>query len=292
MAMPTVAIVSPGEMGAGIAGALTRVAGCRVLTVLEGRSRETVERARESGMIACPDLGEMIAGCELVLSVVPPAIAARTAAEIAQAMRSVDKRPDFVDCNAVSPGTLAEIADDFAGLDARFIDAGIIGAPPGQDRPRLYVSGPRSAPLMALDGIAFDIVPLGPDPGTASAMKMVYASITKGTNALLAAALVTAERNGLLEPLLAELEWSQAQLFRRAEANVSRLPADAARWAPEMTEIARTFDAAGMPGDIHRGTAAMMDFLARSEFGTETRRTQDRTRTMSQTVKAIAKGGK
>jgi 3-hydroxyisobutyrate dehydrogenase-like beta-hydroxyacid dehydrogenase len=290
MAMPTVAIVSPGEMGAGIACALTRVAGCRVFTVLEGRSRETVERARESGMIACADLGEMVASCELVLSVVPPAIAAQTAAEIAQAMFSVDGKPDFVDCNAVSPDTLAEIANSFAGLDARFVDAGIIGAPPEQKRPRLYVSGPRSAPLMALDGIAFDIVPLGPDAGRASAMKIVYASITKGTNALLAAALVTAERNGLLEPLLDELQSSQAQLFRRADANVGRLPADAARWAPEMMEIARTFDAAGMPGDIHRGTAAMMEHLARSEFGSETRRTQDRARTMSQTVKAIARG--
>jgi 3-hydroxyisobutyrate dehydrogenase-like beta-hydroxyacid dehydrogenase len=143
---------------------------------------------------------------------------------------------------------------------------------------------------MGLDGTAFDIVHLGTDPGTASAMKMVYASITKGTNALLAAAFVTAERNGLLEPLMAELASSQPGMLRRAEANIGRMPADAARWAPEMREIARTFDAAGMPGDIHRGTAETMEFLARSAFGTETRRTIDRSRTMSQTVRAIAKG--
>jgi 3-hydroxyisobutyrate dehydrogenase-like beta-hydroxyacid dehydrogenase len=275
-------------MGAGIADALTRKAGCPVHTVIEGRSAETVARAAEAGMIACPDMAALVTECDLVLSVVPPAIARETADGIAQAMRAAGKYPDFVECNAVSPGTLSEIAALFSDLDVRFIDGGIVGSPPGGTRPRLYVSGPLSDPLMGLDGTAFDIVHLGPDPGSASAMKMVYASITKGTNALLAAALVTAERNGLLEPLIAELGSSQPQMLRRAEANISRMPADAARWAPEMREIAATYDAAGLPGDIHRGTAAMMEFLGRSEFGSETRRTLDRTRTLSQTVKAIA----
>lgn len=284
-----VGIVSPGEMGAGIAGALTRIAGCRVLAVLDGRGAQTVDRAREAGMTDCASLAGMVAGCDLVLSVVPPAAARETAAKVAQAMRDTGRCPDFVECNAIAPATLLEIAALFANLNVRFVDGGIIGSPPGEERPRLYVSGPRCDVLMSLDGTAFDIVDLGPDPGTASAMKMVYASITKGTNALLAAALVAAERNGLLEPLVAELASSQPQLLRRAEANISRLPADAARWAPEMREIAATFDATAMPGDIHRGTAAMMEILARSAFGTETRRTLDRTRSMSQTIKTIAK---
>jgi 3-hydroxyisobutyrate dehydrogenase-like beta-hydroxyacid dehydrogenase len=180
MAAPAVGIVSPGEMGAGIADALARAGGFRVHTILEGRSAETVSRAREAGMLACADLAALVATSDLVLSVVPPAVARETAAAIAQAMRAVGRFPDFVECNAISPGTLSGIAAVFSGSDACFIDGGIIGSPPGDTRPRLYVSGPRSAPLMVLDGIAFDIVHLGPDPGTASAMKMVYASISKG----------------------------------------------------------------------------------------------------------------
>lgn len=153
-------------MGAGIAATLTRKAGCRVHTVIEGRSAETAARAAEAGMIACPDLAAMMATCDLVLSVVPPAIARETAEGIAQAMRAVGKYPDFVECNAVSPGTLSEIAALFCDLEVRFIDGGIVGSPPGEtSRPRLYVSGPRSDPLMGLDGTAFDIVHLGANPG-------------------------------------------------------------------------------------------------------------------------------
>lgn len=56
-----------------------------------------------------------------------------------------------------------------------------------------------------------------------------------------------------------------------------------------MEEIAATFSAAGLPDDFHRGAEKIMSLLARSAFGSETRRTRDTTRGALATIAAVAK---
>jgi 3-hydroxyisobutyrate dehydrogenase-like beta-hydroxyacid dehydrogenase len=64
-----IAILSPGAMGSAISARLVE-RGARVLTLLEGRSAATVNRAHAAGM---EDVSpETIATADLILSIVPP----------------------------------------------------------------------------------------------------------------------------------------------------------------------------------------------------------------------------
>ena len=73
----------------------------------------------------------------------------------------------------------------------RRIDAGIIGPPP--TRPgvtRFYASGPGVEDFIELANCGLDIQSLGADIGLASALKMCYAALTKGSTAIATALLV------------------------------------------------------------------------------------------------------
>ncbi|MEM9208801.1 MAG: DUF1932 domain-containing protein [Pseudomonadota bacterium] len=282
-----IAILSAGEMGAFVGRELC-AAGHTVSTVVAGRGAETVERAEEAGMQVLPGLVPLLQGAEMVLSILPPAVARSVAIDIASTARDAGRDFVFLECNAVSPAHVQTIAACFEKTGCCFVDGGIVGGPPrGDYRPHLYVSGDIPAGLGEALNPAFDVRSLGPDIGTASAMKMCYAAMTKGLNSLLAAALLAAGRYRLLDELAAELAESQPELLARAESFVPRLPSDAERWAPEMRFIAECFSAVNVTGQFHLGAAEILDLLAASEFGHETRRSRDRHRSACDTVRAL-----
>ncbi len=277
-----------GEMGAAIGGAFV-AAEFGVSTPLDGRSDETRIRARECGLSEAENTEAMVAGADIVFSVLPPSQAASAAQEVARIAKAIRRPFTFVEANAVSPDTARSMAELFEGSAVRFVDGGLVGGPPGTGRrPRLYGSGYECSALKSLDTIAFDLIHLSDEIGQASGFKMAYAALTKGMNTLLTAGLLAAEEMGFLSSYVAELESSQNPLLKRAEANVPRLPADAARWTREMEEIRDTFQELGLPGGFHQAAADIMDLLANSRYGTETRRTLDRRRTMQQTIKDVS----
>lgn len=280
-----IGFLGAGEMGAGLARALGQ-AGHACRAVATGRSAETLARMGEAGMTPVADLAALAAGSDVIFSVLPP----ERAEPEAEALARVARAPlIFVEANAISPMRARRIASRLAGAGLQVIDGGIVGMPPtGDARPRLYVSG-ESAPLAPLDGTAFDIRDLGPGIGRASAMKMTYAALTKGSNALLTAVLLAGERLELTDALREELAGSQPDQLKRAEAVVPRLPADAGRWVFEMQEIADTFRSQGLPGGFHDGAAEIMALLDASEFGHETRRTRDTARSAAATIASVAR---
>ncbi len=139
--------------------------------------------------------------------------------------------------------------------------------------------------MAALEGGGISIRPCGPEIGRASAVKMCYAAISKGTNTLHTATLIAAEALGVGALLRDELADSAATTYRHMRATVPRLPADAARWVGEMEEIARTFEAAGVTPHFHQGARDTFELLARTPFAAETRATIDPNRTLEQSVK-------
>jgi 3-hydroxyisobutyrate dehydrogenase-like beta-hydroxyacid dehydrogenase len=217
-----------------------------------------------------------------VLSIVPPAAAAECAAEAAAAMRIARAAPAFADCNAVSPATVREIARLFDGTGAGFIDAGIVGRGPrpGGERTRFYVSGAVRGALLGVDVAEIEFVDMGEQIGTASALKMTYAALNKGTDALHTAVLLAGARLGVLPALLDEFESSQADALARMKSRVPFLAATAARFAGEMAEIASTFAAAGVTPDFHRGAEWIYTQLAASPLAAETRATLPRERSL------------
>lgn len=297
MTTDTIAVLMPGDMGHAV-GRVLADAGLDVVTCLAGRSERTRALAETGGLRDLDSLEAVAAEASLVLSILPPAAAKGLARDMAAAMEKSDSRPVYVDCNAVSPGTVREIAQIIEAAGAPFIDAGIIGTKPGNGPgPRFYVSGADTGPMESLgeslgeslDGKGFQVLGLGSDPGKASALKMCYAGLTKGTWTLHTAVLLAAEVQGLTAALRSEFEYSQGQALAQMEARTSRLPADSGRWIGEMEEIAKTFADAGVTPGFHEGAAEIFRLLAQTPFASETRETIDETRTMEETLREAAK---
>ena len=287
MAQQTIAILSPGDMGGGVGAALARH-GHGVVTCVAGRSRETRARAERLGFRLAPDLDSLLAEADLVLSILPPEAAADLAREVAAAMKRSGHAPPYADCNAVSPETARAMATLFEGTGAPFIDAGIIGFAPRPDAPptRFYVSGEAAGRMDVLDGKEMAVRHVGAEVGRASAVKMCYASITKGTNALHTAAMTVADALGVGETVRAEIGESLPAIMQHMQGAIPRLPADAGRWVGEMEEIAATYASAGVTPRFHQGAAGVFRLLDSTPYGRETRETMDSARTLEETVAA------
>ena len=235
---PVVAIVAAGAMGAGIARRLVEN-GITVLTLLNGRSAATKERATAAGMT--PASLDAVMEADLLLSIVPPANALAFAEQTAFALKSARRKPVFADCNAVSPATVRHIHAVVSATGAEFVDAGIIGFPPeaGGKSPHLYASGESAPKLAVLSDHGLDVRVLNGPVGAASALKMAYAGISKGSIAIVAAMILAAERSGSAEALRQELSESEQSLLKTMARRIpnSMFP-KAWRWVAEMQEIA------------------------------------------------------
>lgn len=256
LGMTTVGIVSPGYMGAGLGQAL-REGGARVVTTLAGRSPRTHRLATEAGLELLPTLTDVVATADVILSVTPPGRALATARAIAAAAEQ-PSAPIVADLNAVSPETMAAIAEALAGLPV--VDGSISGPPPtAQPGAHVYLSGREAAAVAALpwNGQIVPVV-LGPEIGTASALKMCTASVYKGLNALLTQALRTAGRHGVLDPVLADL----ARTGLPGSAGVARSATKAARYVDEMHEIAATQAGAGLTPALFQAFADVYTDIA------------------------------
>ena len=249
----TVGLLYPGEMGTAVGRCLVK-AGHEVVWAAAGRSPATVARAGEAGLTAVPDVAGVAGRADVVLSVCPP----HAAVEVAREVSAAGFRGLYLDANAVAPTTAREVAGIVEDGGAAYVDGGIIGTPPvAPGFIRLYLSGARAGEVQRLfagtevdarviDGGAF---------AAASAVKMAYASWTKGSAALLLAARALARAQGVEETLLAEWGISQPGLEARSAGSAGAAAAKGWRWVAEMEEIAATMSAAGLPDGFHLAAA-------------------------------------
>ena len=288
MGNPTIGVMSPGDMGHSVACALNEI-GCEVVTVLSGRSELSHIRARRSNMIDLGSIQEMVSASDFIFSIMPPREAKNFAKEIADAIKVSDKPPVFVDCNAISPDTTLSIEAVIKAAGADFLNVGIIGPPPGRgSTTKFYASGEGANLLQFINQTDIQLVLLGDELIKASAIKMCYAALTKGTMTLHASVLVAAELLGIGEEVQSEIEESQQFHWDAMKKRVSMLACDAGRWAGEMDQISDTFGFAGVTPYLHKGAADVFRLLDGSPLGNETRETYDRSRTMQQSIEIYA----
>jgi 3-hydroxyisobutyrate dehydrogenase-like beta-hydroxyacid dehydrogenase len=288
MGNPTIGVMSPGDMGHSVACALNEI-GCEVVTVLSGRSELSHIRARRSNMIDLGSIQEMVLASDFIFSIMPPGEAKNFAKEIADAIKVSDKPPVFVDCNAISPDTTLSIEAVIKAAGADFLNVGIIGPPPGRgSTTKFYASGEGANLLQFINQTDIQLVLLGDELIKASAIKMCYAALTKGTMTLHASVLVAAELLGIGEEVQSEIEESQQFHWDAMKKRVSMLACDAGRWAGEMDQISDTFGSVGVTPHLHKGAADVFRLLDGSPLGNETRETYDRSRTMQQSIEIYA----
>lgn len=270
---PVVAVIAPGAMGAAVGRRLTD-SGLKVLTSLEGRSAETAARAKAAGMVAASD--DEIAASDFILSILPPGDALSLAERFVPALAASNAKPVYVDCNAINPKTVERVASAIAPSGCPFVDAGIIGPPPKPVVPgeaasgtgtRFYASGPAAPRFAGLRDYGLDVRVLDGPLSAASALKMSYAGITKGTQAIGAAMMLTAARAGTADDLFKELQLSQKEMLAWFKRQLGTMPPKAYRWVAEMQEIA------GFAGDdpaareLYEGAAEFYERFAEDFAG-------------------------
>src|SRR5882757_5533935 len=118
---PTVAVIAPGNMGAAVAKRLTEQK-VTVLTVLSGRSSASEKRAQDAGMQAVDE--RKLTEADFILSIVPPGEALALAKRLAKVLTEANTKPIYVECNAVSPQTMSQIAEVVSATGCAFVGAG------------------------------------------------------------------------------------------------------------------------------------------------------------------------
>ena len=258
---PVVAVIAPGMMGAAVGKRLVDN-GVKVLTSLTGRSAETATRAKAAGMAVAGD--EEIAACDFILSILPPGDAVALAERFQPALKASNAKPIYVDCNAINPKTVDRLAAVIAPTDCPFVDSGIIGSPPkpGDAGPRFYASGPAAPRFATLRQYGLDVRVLDGAMSAASALKMSYAGITKGTQAIGAAMMLAATRAGSADALFAELSSSQKEMFAWFKRGLALMPPKAYRWVAEMHEIAGFVGEDPTAHELYEGAAHFYERIA------------------------------
>jgi 3-hydroxyisobutyrate dehydrogenase-like beta-hydroxyacid dehydrogenase len=253
----TVGVIHPGEMGAGIAGALVS-SGQNVIFAGEGRSEDTKRRAKESGLVDAGNLAALVERCGIIMSICPP----HAAIDVARDVRGFTGT--YVDANAISPNHSSEVASIVEGGGATYVDGGIIGGPPPSDSTRVYLSGDGAAEIAKLfrDAKVATYV-LEEGQFAASATKMSYAAWTKGTAAMMLGIRAMARANGVEDALVEVWTATSPDLLKVGQRAARQAEDRGWRWDGEMAEIAATFIDAGLPGGFHEAAGEIYSRVPR-----------------------------
>jgi 3-hydroxyisobutyrate dehydrogenase-like beta-hydroxyacid dehydrogenase len=246
-------------------------------------SRSTHERVSAAKVeVVLEDL-TLYQESDYIFSIVPPRDAITTAQRIASAIiatghldvssPALPKRPlYFMDLNAISPSRSREVESLFSKLipsrTITVIDGSILGGPPKLNtengiwyKPSIPVSGhlpgfdesyTTNVPVSWLHlSETLNLKTIGSQVGSASALKMCFASLSKGFTALAVQSFTTAHRLGVLDELKTQLRNSQPATLDRIENSLPGMPPKAYRWEEEMREIGRTFEEdGGLSADV------------------------------------------
>jgi 3-hydroxyisobutyrate dehydrogenase-like beta-hydroxyacid dehydrogenase len=242
MSFERIGILSIGEMGyhwARVLGAH----GVKVVTVAEGRSAATRERARSIGVELARSMEDLVSQVDLIVSIVVPSAAKAVANEVALALTKVGRTGFlYMDANAISPMTAERLDGAIGEARAHYIDGCIIGGAAKLDQGTMvYVSGPESARLNELNQLGLQVKVLGASATQASAFKVIHAGLSKGLAGLFTELLVGASALGLLDETLEDYNQNYPGLLQKISNSIGSLPVHAKRRSEEMIELGETF---------------------------------------------------
>jgi 3-hydroxyisobutyrate dehydrogenase-like beta-hydroxyacid dehydrogenase len=257
---PVVGVLHPGAMGAALGAALKPVA-AQVIWAAAGRSDATSKRAEIADLVAVPDLAELVARSDLVISICPP----HAAVDIARAVRAAargDRPAAYLDANAVAPATVAAIAE-LLGPD-RVVDGAVIGAPAWRraDTVLWLAGGPAAAVAALFAASPFEARVLPGGLGSASALKACFALQSKALPTLWSILAEAAQRYGVADEVRAELARDGIDLDAQLDALDRRARGKAWRWSGEMDEVAAAVAAVGLPAGFASAAAETYRRLA------------------------------
>ena len=244
-----IGLIGLGEMGSEI-GRYLVMNGLEVISVYEGRSEISKKRASKYKIRDAGSIEQFCKISDLVISIIPPDKAVETA-NLYTSFKNKDGQI-YCDLNAISTITAKKIKLLLDEKKIDYVDGAIMGGPPTENySPRIYLSGKLSEKFNFLNGKGIELMVLKGSDFKASATKMVYASITKGSKALVAGALIAAKKNNVYDELMEELKYSEEYFSLVAKDQIPSIKHKAYRWVGEMNEISLTYKESGLTGGFH-----------------------------------------
>ena len=244
-----IGLIGLGEMGSEI-GRYLVMNDLEVISVYEGRSEISKKRASKYKIRDAGSIEQLCKISDLVISIIPPDKAIETA-NLYTSYKNKDGQI-YCDLNAISTITAKKIKLLLDEKKIDYVDGAIMGGPPTKNySPRIYLSGKLSEKLNFLNGKGIELMVLKGSDFKASATKMVYASITKGSKALVAGALIAAKKNNVYDELMEELKYSEEYFSLVAKNQIPSIKHKAYRWVGEMNEISLTYKESGLTGGFH-----------------------------------------
>ena len=205
-----------------------------------------------------------------------PGAALEFAQNLAQAIKRAGTQPLVVDCNAIAPSTMEAVHSVLTAAGATCLDAGVFSPPPrGGVVGRLFVSGPGAAALDVFATPELSVRVLNDRIGAASALKMCDAVISKGVTALVLQMLIAAQRYGVASELEEQFTPARRKVHDVVVDALPIMPSKSYRWVPEVLEIAKTLEGAGMTPKMIEGAADVYQFVAGTALGRETPESRD-----------------
>lgn len=266
----TVGILSPGDMGHSVGNTLHEN-GLRVIAYLGDRSARTKALAREAQIEEVASYQALVQEADVILSILVPAQALAAAQLVAKAIAETGADVLYADCNAIAPQTMADVAAAITAAGGRVVDASIIGGPPrGGTSPRIYTSGTEAEAFAELANYGLNVIVMDDVVGHASALKMCYASATKGSTALFAELMIAAKALGVDETLIAEFRQSQAQRLASIERGLPRVPVKARRFVGEMEQMAIMYESLGLTPSMLAGAAQVYRVIGSTPLANRT----------------------
>jgi len=247
---PCVSFIGFGEAGQAIAAGL-RDAGIERVVAWDilfpenaGAHLKTASEAIGARMAS--SAGDAVREADIIISAVTAASSVDAALSVAS---HLTKNPYYLDINSVSPGRKQETAK-LLNERARYVDVAVIAAIyPARHRTPLLLSGPHAeeiSPLLHELDMQFSVI--GPETGSAAAIKMIRSVMIKGIEALTLECFLAATRAGVLEEVTASLKNNYPTLdwSKIADYNLERMASHGERRAAEMEESAATLRELGL----------------------------------------------
>ena len=259
-ARPVVGVLHPGAMGAAVGSALRSRAAAGIWAAA-GRRPPPSKRAELADLVGGPDVAALARRSDVIISVCPPHAARETAQEVAAALDGTGRHPVYVDANAVSPATVADVAGVLG--DARVVDGAIIGPPAWeQGHTVLWLAGPAAGEVAPLfEGSPFAARVLGPELGVASGLKACFALQSKALPAIWLEIAAAARGFGVADELRQELARTGVDYAAALEHAAGAAP-KAWRWVGEMDEAGDAMAALDLPDGFSRAAAELYRRLA------------------------------
>lgn len=171
----------------------------------------------------------------------------------------------LIDINSVSPDRKRETATAVEAAGAHYLDMAVMAPvhPKKHATPVLIAGEPAASLLQELTDLGFSASMIGPEPGAATAIKMVRSLFVKGLEAITVETLLAARASGCFDEIYASLSSSFPGLdwSRFAAYQFERTTRHGRRRAAEMRESGATLDALGLHGALAREIAAVQDAM-------------------------------